>query len=61
MLNRVKALPDKLLFAIGFFILLIGLMIVTFHNVWFKISGGILLFIAISFIVFASDKKHNIK
>lgn len=64
MIKRMKALPQKIIFAMGLALLLVGYVIIdliSFH-ILSLLFGGTFILIGILFIAIASDKKHsNIK
>lgn len=57
MLEKIKALPHKRIFAIGMTMVLIGCSM--WFNLWTNIVGGILVGIGFLLIIVASDKKHS--
>jgi uncharacterized membrane protein SirB2 len=66
MLAKIKALPEKVAFAVGLTLLLVSgfllyLLQLFFHiGNWFTIiAGGIIWFIAFLFIASAADKRHT--
>lgn len=62
-LNKVKSLPHKIIFAIGLTLNLIGVTLANIFPIciWSILIEGILLFVGSILIVIASDKKHSNK
>lgn len=57
MLNEVKAMSHKKIFAVGITMILIGCSM--WFNLWTNIVGGILSGIGFLLIIIASNKKHS--
>ncbi len=57
MLNKIKAMSHKEIFAVGITMVLIGCSM--WFNLWTNIVGGILSGIGFLLIIIASNKKHS--
>lgn len=61
MLDKIKALPHKVTFAIGLTLVLVvsTMSAILPFSIWSMLVEGIFLFIAMLLILSASDKKHS--
>ncbi|WP_066254334.1 hypothetical protein [Neobacillus drentensis] len=62
-LNKIKSLPHKIIFAIGLTLNLAGVTLANIlpFGIWSILIEGILLFIGTILLVIASDNKHSNK
>lgn len=59
MINKIKALPEKVAFGIGITLIFLSGFLLSYENWTAMIVRGIVFFVAIIFILSASYKRHS--
>ncbi|WP_096153943.1 hypothetical protein [Bacillus sp. FJAT-45066] len=58
MIDKLKNVPHKLLFAVGFSLVLVSGLL-AFTNFWLNIISALTLFVAVLIILLAADQRHQ--